>query len=546
MTSEPVRVRPVGERAVLVELASTGDVHRLWRTLRVRPVAGVEEIVAGASSLLLRLDPAGPLVPVDLSMVAKALPEMGEIDTAPPRAVTIPVSYDGPDLEAVAEMCGLSPQEVVERHGATEYTVAFLGFSPGFAYLAGGPGALSVPRLDTPRPSVPAGSVGLADEMAAVYPQSTPGGWRIIGRTGTVMFDPARNLPALLSPGDRVRFHPATGDVSSGAGRLSHPLTPPSPGQPAVLVLDRGPHLTVQDLGRQGWAHMGVPAAGAADRGAARAANQLVGNPDGAAVMEALTGPVRLRMRADRLISVTGADAPVTVDGLPARRYTALALRSGSELVIGRCRSGLRIYLAVSGGFDVPVVLGSRSTDTLSGLGPPPLRDGDLVAVGPDRRTRNGQLRSDRVGTGPPRSGPVIGREVGPELPALRVTGGPPRERPDVLEIRARWGPRDDRLGPSGRLALASTEWSVSPRSDRVGMRLDGRALSLVHPGGVPSEGMIAGAVQVPPAGHPIVLMRNHPPTGGYPVVAVVDDLSLDDLAQAEPGTRLRFVFPPT
>ncbi|MDE3206865.1 MAG: 5-oxoprolinase subunit PxpB, partial [Acidobacteriota bacterium] len=522
MSSEPVRVRPVGERAALVELASPGDVHRLWRALRARPVDGVEEVVAGASSLLLRLDPAGPLVPVDLSMVAQALPELGEIDTTRPRSVTIPVFYDGPDLEAVAEMCGLSRREVVARHSATEYTVAFLGFSPGFAYLAGGPGALSVPRLATPRPSVPAGSVGLADEMAAVYPQSTPGGWRIIGRTGTVMFDSARNPPALLSPGDRVRFEPATGDVATRAGRLSHPLTPPAPGQPAILVVERGPHLTVQDLGRPGWAHVGVPAAGAADRGAARAANQLVGNPDGAAVMEALTGPVRLRMRADRLIAVTGADAPVTVDGLPARRHTALALRSGSELVIGRCHSGLRIYLAVSGGFDLPVVLGSRSTDTLSGLGPSALCDGDLVAIGPDQPTRIGQLGSDRVGAVPPGSGPAIRGEGGRDIPAPRATGGPRRERPDVLEIQARWGPRDDRLGPRGQLALAATEWSVSPLSDRVGVRLEGPPLSLVHPGGVPSEGMVAGAVQVPPAGHPIILMRNHPPTGGYPVVAVV------------------------
>lgn len=506
-----------GAAAVLVEVDGIEAVHRLWRALRTDPPEGMEEAVAGARTVLVRMS-GDDFEPRDLEAAVARL----DVTAAapPPRTVTIPVAYDGPDLDDVARAADVTPAEVPRLHSAPTYTVGFLGFSPGFAYLLGGDPRLAVPRLDTPRTSVPAGSVALAGGMTAVYPQATPGGWRQIGRTDAVMFDPGRDEPALLSPGDLVRFRPAPVPAA-------RPFRPPglravAPGVPSLQVVDPGPLLTVQDGGRKGWAHVGVPVAGAADRRSAERANLLVGNPAGAALLECTLGSCRLRLQADRSVAVTGAVSDVTVDGLPGRRDVALSLRAGSEVTIGPCRAGLRVYVAISGGLDVEEVMGSRSTDTLSGLGPPRLRAGDVIALGA------------------PAAAPApAGGAPGP-LPSPAPPAGAPQA---VLEVAAIRGPRADRLNAPGWEALVGTEFVVGASSDRTGVRLEGPALTVSDGGRLASEGMIAGAVQLPPDGQPIVLMRNHPPTGGYPVVAVIDDAGIDTLAQARPGQRVRLVL---
>ena len=517
-----LRAQPFGERAVLVDVGDMGAVHRMWSALRENRPEGVGEVVAGAKTLLL-LSSGGP---VDPAAIVAALPDPATLD-APleSRTVTIPVAYDGPDLDGVAEVAGLTARDVAQLHAAAEYTVGFLGFSPGFGYLFGGDRRLSVPRLASPRTTVPAGSVALAGGATAVYPQSTPGGWQLIGRTDAVLFDAGRERPALLSPGDRVCFEPVRELASPWMTGLWSPARPVPPGAPGVEVLEPGPLLTVQDQGRHGWAHVGVPVAGAADRGSAARANRLVGNPAGAALFESTLGGCRLRLRADRTVAVTGALVDVTVDGFPARIDVPLPLKAGSELALGPCRRGVRAYLAVAGGLDVAAVLGSRSTDTLSGLGPAPLAAGERVGLG----------------------GAAGGGAGGAERTAVPVP--PPTPLPDprtVLEVQARWGPRAGWLAPEGKQVFATAEFVVAASSDRTGVRMEGPRLRPGRDGQIPSEGMVAGAVQLPPGGHPIVLMRNHPPTGGYPVVAVVDESGVDALAQAAPGQRVRFAVNPT
>lgn len=508
-------VLPVGERAVLVEVPDLAHVHRLWAALREKRPDGIEDAVAGARTVLLTLS-ARP----DLNFLTSLLSNTRS-GGGPMRAkrVEIPVVYDGPDLTAAAEAAGVDPSEVRALHSSPTYTVGFLGFSPGFAYLVGGDPRLAVGRLPSPRTSVPAGSLALAAGMTAVYPQSTPGGWRLIGRTDTVMFDPARAEPALLAPGDLVRFRPVNDLGPPALASLRTAVSRPVTGLDAIEVIDPGPLLTIQDGGRPGWGHAGVPVAGAADLGSALRAGRLAGNPPGSAVLEATLGGCRLRMRCARTVALTGADADITVDGLPARRDTALPLPAGSELAVGRCRHGVRVYIAVAGGIEVAQILGSRSTDTLSGLGPSPLQAGDLLPVGP------------------PPSRPA---GVGP-LPAAT----PIPRRHAVLTIEGRWGPRHDWLSARGRATVEDQEFTVGASSDRTGVRLDGAPVELARSAEIPSEGMVSGAVQMPPAGRPIVLMRNHPATGGYPVVAVVDDSGVDALAQAGPGQRVRFAFRP-
>ncbi|OLL98957.1 Allophanate hydrolase 2 subunit 2 [Pseudonocardia sp. Ae406_Ps2] len=281
----------------------------------------------------------------------------------------------------------------------------------------------------------------------------------------------------------------------------------------ALLVVRAGPQALVTDRGRPGHAHLGVPPSGALDRPAYELGNRLVGNDDGAAGLELLGGGLRVRARGGRTVAVTGAPAPVLVDGRPAGSHRALHLPDGAELAVGTPVGGLRCYLAVAGGVDAPVALGSRSTDLLSGLGPDPVADGDELPVGP---------WSGRV----PVSGPV----------PVSVPGA-------VVGLRVRPGPRDDWFtDPHG--ALAGPLWTVTADGNRIGVRLDGPS-----PGRrpewsdreLPSEGMVTGAVQVPPDGPPVVFLADHPTTGGYPVIGVVDPADLPLLAQAPPGTGVRF-----
>jgi len=200
-----VKVRVAGERGLLVEVEDLEMVHRLHAALRELDPPGVVELVPAYRTVLIVADPGQAEA---LDELADRLPglELPPAEAVAGETVEIPVRYDGEDLPEVAGLTGLEPEEVVRRHTAPEYTVAFLGFSPGFPYLVGLDPALEVPRRDTPRTSIPAGSVGLAGNQTGIYPTATPGGWQLIGRTQVTLFDPARDPPALLAPGTRLRF----------------------------------------------------------------------------------------------------------------------------------------------------------------------------------------------------------------------------------------------------------------------------------------------------------------------------------------------------
>ena len=204
-----MKVRVAGERGLLVEVEDLETVHRLHAALRELDPPGVVELVPGYRTVLIVADPGQAEA---LDELAARLPhlELPPAEAAAGATVEIPVSYDGEDLPEVAGLTGLEAEEVVRRHTAPEYTVAFLGFSPGFPYLVGLDPALQVPRRDTPRTSIPAGSVGLAGNQTGIYPTASPGGWQLIGHTDVTLFDPARDPPALLAPGSHLRFTVAT------------------------------------------------------------------------------------------------------------------------------------------------------------------------------------------------------------------------------------------------------------------------------------------------------------------------------------------------
>lgn len=279
-----------------------------------------------------------------------------------------------------------------------------------------------------------------------------------------------------------------------------------------ITVLDAGPLTTVQDRGRVGSAHLGVPRAGALDLPAAALANRVVGNVEDAAVLETTLGGMAFRAEEPHWFAVTGAACPVLVDGAPVAHGQAVFAEAGAEVTVGPATSGVRSYVALAGGIDVPPVLGSRSTDTLAGVGP---------------------------------SRP----EAGTRLPVGRPHGEPqphdtPRP-PPYGPLHVAPGPRLDWFGAGALEELCGATYRVRAESNRIGLRLDGPSLARVREEELPSEGMVLGAVQVPPDGQPVVFLADHPTTGGYPVVGVVRATDLHRCAQLRPGDAVRFVRDP-
>ncbi len=276
-------------------------------------------------------------------------------------------------------------------------------------------------------------------------------------------------------------------------------------------ILTTGPLALLEDLGRPGLAHMGVTRSGAADRRSHTLANRLVANPRDRATIEVTFGGFSARVRGGNVaIAVTGADADPSVNGLPFGTNSIHYAHDGEVISLGTPQSGLRSYLAVRGGIDVEPMLGSRSRDVMSAIGPPPLKPGDVLSIG--------EHTADF-----------------PELDQAPVAS----IARDLLELLVVPGPRDDWFTDPD--ALVHTDWVASDRSDRVGMRLNGRPLHHRWPDRqLPSEGASCGAIQVPPNGLPVILGPDHPVTGGYPVIGVVADQDIDRVAQVRPGQHVR------
>lgn len=497
-------------------LADSAVMHGLADAVTAAGLPGVRDVVPSCTAVTVHVDPlhAGDACGDRLRHVVPAAV------TREGRDVDVPVVYDGPDLDAVAAATGLDVAEVIARHAGGGASVVMMGFAPGFAYLAPVDPALTLPRRATPRVRVPAGAVGLAAGLTCIYPGGTGGGWHLIGRTGLTLFDPAAVPPAALRPGDRVRWVPVdrlerVSSASIGGGQAAGLAVNARP-VGGLTVLRPGQLTSVQDAGRWGFQAMGVPVSGACDVGASRRANAAVGNDIGAAVLEvSAVGP---DLRAERAATFAWAGAPmdVEVDGRTVPPETAWVVPAGGVVRCGAVHGGLRAYLAVAGGIDVPMVLGSRSACLGAGFGG---GTGRPLAVG------------DRLPVGTPTGAP----------PHRRTGGGVgSRARRTVLRVL----PGPDAASVSGRLldALLDRPLAVSRHVNRAGCRLIG---DLPEPGAPAGDrlptGTVPGAVQVTPGGDLLLLLADRQPTGGYPQVLCVIAADLDDAAQLCPGDPVTF-----
>jgi len=561
------RILDAGEGGLVVEFSDVVEekanraVHALDGALRFRLEAaagrgagpgGGFRTIPTYRSLLLLFDPlrlpaeflletigdalGGPAEPGAVSAAGKPA---GPPAAAPGRLLEIPVCYSGkwaPELPEVSRLTGLPEDRVVELHAGTEYLVYMLGFQIGYPYMASLPAEIRLPRLERPRLKTQRGAVAIAGELTGIYSIESPGGWRVIGNTPLPLWNLDWDPPALLRPGDRVRFRPITAErheelsrsgwVPPGsvcpAGPWEEPWGPAP--VPSVRVIRPGPLATVQDLGRPGYERYGLGPGGAMDRFALRVGNRLVGNPEGAAAIEVTAGGAEFELLSGNALVWTGGYGDLTLDGRPVPAWTVLRARPGQRLGAGHFRHGFRGYLCLTGGLDVPRVAGSRSTNLnagFGGFGGRPLRPGDVLPA------------FGRSGT----DDPGEGRAASPDV--LAAVYGPLME--SEPELRLVPGPQDSAFTGDGLRTFFSSIYRIGPDSNRMGYRLAGPAVATVAGPDIVSDGTLAGAVQVPGNGQPVVLMADHQTTGGYAKLGVVAGADLQPAAQLAPGKGIRF-----
>lgn len=512
-----------GPTSILVEFADRIDEAAFDRSLRIqralesRPPSRLREFVPAFRSVLCDFEP-GPDTALEgsLSELEGLIQQALELDrtTVSSRVVEVPVCYDGPDLARVSERANMGASALADLHSAAPYRVHCLGFAPGFPYLGGLDSRLHTPRLSSPRPRVPAGSVAIGGEHTGIYSLPTPGGWNLIGRTSIRLFNPEAREPAAMfrvRSGDWVRFVntpdlPVSEPPKSSVREWSPPYS-----TPCLRVLHPGIRTTLQDLGRPGWRRFGVPPGGAMDPVAAAEANLLVGNPPDAPVLELCLQGQQFEVLHGAWISVGG---PAT--GGTLRRAEAQWMRAGSVLRFPRPFAGTWVYLAIEGGVCGPRMLGSASTNPRAGVGRD-LATGDVLSHGKSTATRSWAPIARRL------ISDLIPRDFA-QPPALRVWPGP------------QWHQFSERA----RATFFATAWRVSAQSDRSGYRLEGSEIA--PPGdSLTSEPVLVGSVQVPPSGQPVVTLADGPTIGGYHKIGVVDPEDLRWLVQTPPGKLVRF-----
>ncbi len=506
-------------------------VRSIVRAIGAAGLPGLRELIPAYRSVLAVFDPLLPGMGGIREKLERLLGSLEGVAEGEQEIVELPVCYGrefGVDLAEVASRAGISEEEVVAIHSGGCYRVFMLGFTPGFPYLGGMSERIATPRRKDPRVRIEAGSVGIAEGQTGVYPLASPGGWNIIGRSPLRLFDPDRTPPALLRAGQFVRFVPIDEATfrslaeaeNRGPGAAAREnataAQATAPGQARLEILSPGMLTTVQDRGRYGYQSTGVPPSGAMDMRSLELANIAVGNDRGEASLEmTLLGP-EIRFSSETDFALAGGGLGATLSGRPVPMYEAVHAKPGEVLCVGALSSGIRSYLAVAGGFDLGSVMGSRSTYLRAGFGGfcgRQLKAGDCLGIRP------------RTAAARPRPVPESARPVFSES----------------YEIRVSVSHEEDRFAAGTLQTFFSSSWSVSAKSDRMGIRLEGPELAHSRGADIISSGVLSGTIQVPGQGNPIILAADRQTTGGYPRIAHVCTVDLPVLGRLKPGDRVSF-----
>lgn len=518
------RLGPAALRLVADAPPSAALSHRLAH-VRTRIAAtrspAMRDAVVGYRTVTIEVRPGARSTAARAAVVAATQAPADEPDAR--RTVVLPVVYDaGTDADELASRLDLPWREIVARHAAASYTVAFLGFTPGFPYLHGLPADLALPRRPTPR-AMPAGAVAIADGRAGVYPAAGPGGWWLLGTTPTPLFEPWRSTPTRLLPGDDVRFE-AVAAGSATVAAATGPIESPGPRRPqedaAIEVLQMWPGgATLQARPRSWVGHLGMASAGALDPRARAMASHLAGAPATAASIEFIVPHAELVATRSLTGAWAGGGAALRLDGRDVPMGQTFTWPAGAHLEIrpDTGATGAVANLAVGGGL-VPLAGATGhpdldptgSTDVRAGVG----GFGRALVAGDHLATAHAPLPPDAAWSG-------------------RVRFA------NRIELRLHPGPH----GEAGAYAALLTTGFRLAALDRMGARLAGPRVDPLR-SDVPSEGLPLGAVQLPGDGRPIVLLADRGRTGGYAIVGVADPRDLPALAQARPGAYVTFVPP--
>ena len=461
------------------------------------------------------------------------------------RLIRIPVCYSttyGIDLEHVEATTGLDREQIIQLHTSKTYQAHMLGFLPGFAYLGSVDPSLRVERKTEPRLHVAAGSVGLAGEQTGVYPCDAPGGWQIIGRSPVSLVLDSADNQFLISPGDQVQFYSIdqaefdsmSEKESIAATSKNALLKQPAVGPKEPIQIQpqsdlvslhfktAGLRTTVQDFGRTGHQHLGIPSGGAMDRFSAAIANRLVGNADHAAVVEiSLMGPA-IEIKGDCKIAITGADLSPKIDGQTAPMWETISISGCQRISFGSRKSGCRSYLAIAGEFMLPTWLGSVS----------PSRFGTGSTTQPD------SLKGQTI-TITTASQPINKRRLPPSGRPVCLADNQPQPVTRVIPMWA--GIEWDWFSEQQRNAFLAHQFQILPNSNSMGYRLSSFTNQALDLPTVISSPVVPGTIQITSSGQAILLMRDAQTTGGYPRIGNVCHAALNDLAQLCPGDFICF-----
>ena len=507
MNSE-LRFFPAGDKAILAVLGEgiseevNDRVMALYRAVCRTGAPQIVEAVPSYTSVLVHYRPEM----VSYEEIKELLASLAELPAdsaaAKPRVFEVPVCYGlhfGPDLWVMEKELGLSRQEIIDIHSGRDYRVYMMGFLPGFVYLGGMDERIAFPRLKKPRLAIEAGAVGIAGSQTGIYPSVSPGGWRIIGRTPIVMFDPEADPPVPVGPGDFIRFVPISVDEYYELN-ARRPKRLQKPQHAAELSADGfrlkivapSPLCTMQGGGRFGMQAFGMTEGGAMDRCSLHLANRLLGNDENAPALEVTLAGGTFEAEGDGCIAVTGAEMYPKLNGSAVPMNKAIPVRSGDKLELGPAVRGVRTYIAVSG-----------SQQASEGLKSPENGAFDCV--------------------------PVLQR-------LAKVTDGN-----GVVNIRFRFGPQDGMFTEEAKKKFTESVYTIGAASNRMGYRLEGPKIEAEGGTDILSDGICFGSVQIPSNGQPIVMMADHQTTGGYAKIATVLSGDLPLLAQLGPGKKIRF-----
>jgi len=541
-----IGIQDLGDAALLVDfqnyLEPLSKIHQLSELLFSSSPAWLLDLIPGIDTLLVALQ-FSDYNYRDTRAVAKAEVEvllnklLGERQQEAKSEVIhrIRVCYDpelAPDLFASAEKCKLSVREFINRHKNSEIRVDILGFMPGFSYCSGLDPSLKLPRLESPRTSVPAGSVAIAELQTAIYPQPTPGGWNIIGRSPDVLFDPSKSRPSLLMAGERVEFieinlaefrQIEAQNLPKAATHVSKPKS----ASHEIEVISPGLQTTIQGLPRYGFAHLALSAGGPMDQEGARLANTLLGNPNDAAGLEITGAGAKLLFHEDTWVAWVGARciSQMNGDAIPGNR--PVLVPKGAILSFGSMIQGYRIFLALSGGIDSEFILDGRGSHLSAGIGGKVLQKGDILYL---QRPQEACQK------------PFIKKLSDAKISYPKWSIASPALPGKKLElIKALPSIHLNMLSSTEQDALWKTVWTISSQSNRMGMRLESDFKISSSITGIASQGIWFGTVQLPPSGQPILMMAEHQTTGGYPRLMEIVSSERSKLAQLRPGDKIQF-----